>query len=297
MKTIYALGYFDGVHLGHQALLTGCRELAAEAGCGWGVVTFLGHPESLLKGNPPGLINTPADRNRLLRQYGAEKVVQLPFDENMMKTPWRAFLTDLVKNRNAAGFVCGTDFRFGSGGEGTALLLQSFCREQGLSCRLVKQKTLCGIRISSTHIRTLLEQGKLAEAAAFSGHPHVLSGVVVPGKHLGRTIGVPTANLVYPESLLKLPHGVYVCHAEVEGMRYAAVTNIGTRPTVSGEGVTVESWLLDFSGDLYGEKLILTFYEFLRPEEKFENLSALKKRIENDKFTVENVIRKYNAHS
>ncbi len=293
MKTIYALGYFDGVHLGHQALLSACRELARQTGCQSGVVTFLGHPEGLIKGTPPGLINTAQDRRLLLRQYGAEKVVELPFNRALMETAWQEFLAGLVENYDAAGFVCGTDFCFGSGGEGTALLLESFCREQGLSCRLVEQQFLYGVRISSTHIRSLLEQGRLSETAAFSGHLHVLSGCVTEGKQLGRTIGVPTANLTYPEELLKLPFGVYACRAEVEGKIYTAVTNVGIRPTVSGKGVTVESWLLGFSGDLYGKRLKLSFCEFLRHEEKFAGLSALKNRIENDKFIVENVIQKY----
>ncbi len=297
MKYIYALGYFDGVHLGHQALLTACQELAAETGCGWGVVTFSGHPESLLKGKNPGLLNTPADRKHLLLQYGSQKVVELPFDRELMETPWQDFLRDLIGIYDAAGFVCGTDFRFGRGGEGTAQSLQQFCGELGIPCRLVEQQMRKGIRISSTHIRSLLEKGELPEAAGFSGHFHILSGTVVPGKQLGRTIGVPTANLIYPDDLLRLPYGVYACQVQAEGKLYDAVTNIGTRPTVSGTGVTVESWLPHFSGDLYGKEIQITFYEFLRPEEKFSDLSALKKQIENDKFIVENVVRKYKGNS
>ncbi len=293
MKTVYALGYFDGVHLGHQALLSACRELSRQNGCQSGVVTFLGHPDSLLHGKAPGLINTPKDRKDLLLRYGAQRVVELPFDRALMETPWRDFLTELVNSYDAVGFVCGTDFRFGKNGEGTAQRLQAFCREQGLHCHLEEQQYRHGIRISSTHIRGLLEQGSLAEAERFSGHPHILSGVVVRGKQLGRTIGVPTANLAYPRELLELPHGVYACRVETEGKTYTAVTNIGTRPTVSGDGVTVESWLLNFDGDLYGKELQISFYEFLRPEEKFADMSALKKKIENDKIIVENATRKW----
>ncbi len=293
MKYIYALGYFDGVHLGHQALLTASRGLAAETNCQWGVVTFLGHPETLLTGNHPGLINTPADRRGLLTRYGVKTVVELAFDKALMETPWQDFLNHLIAHYGAAGFVCGSDFRFGSGGAGTAALLQQFCGEQGLHCRLVEQQTLEGIRISSTHIRRLLERGDLQRAAAFSGHPHILSGTVVPGKQLGRTIGVPTANLTYPEELVSLPHGVYACCAAVAGKIYTAVTNLGVRPTVLGEGVTAESWLLDFSGDLYGKKLELTFCEFLRPEVKFPDLTALKTQIGQDRLAVQKIIKNH----
>lgn len=282
-KYIYALGYFDGVHLGHKALLTVCRELAGEKGCKTGAVTFLGHPEMLVKGTAPGLINTPNDRNKLLRQLHMDAVVELPFDKALMQTPWQDFLSGLMERYGAAGFVCGTDFRFGRKGEGTAELLQQFCRAHSLSCCLVEQQSLDGIRISSTHIRTLLEAGNIRQANRFLGHPHMLTGTVQTGKQLGRTIGIPTANLAYPKELLKLPYGVYACKVCVDGKSYPAVTNVGTRPTVSGEGVTVESHLLDYKGDLYGKTVELTFYDLIRPEQKFSDLSQLKAQIEKDK--------------
>lgn len=282
-KIIYALGYFDGVHLGHTALLTACRELAGEKGCKAGAVTFHSHPETLLKGSAPGLINTPDDRNKLLQQFHMDAVVELPFDKTLMQTPWQDFLSELMEHYGAAGFVCGTDFRFGRKGEGTAALLQQFCREHDLSCCLVEQQSLDGIRISSTHIRKLLEKGNIREANRFLGHPHMLTGVVQTGKQLGRTIGIPTANLSYPQELLKLPYGVYACKVRVDGKTYPAVTNVGTRPTVLGEGVTVESHLLDFSGDLYGKNVTVSFYDFIRPEQKFSDLTQLKAQIEKDK--------------
>ena len=288
---MYALGYFDGVHLGHKALLDACRELAEQTDCRWGVVTFLGHPDTLVQGKTPGLINTDRDRKKLLWQLHTDTILELPFDEQLMAMPWQDFLSMLVKEHFAAGFVCGSDFRFGKGGEGTAQLLENFCRQEKLSCQTVKQQYLDDVRISSTHIRNLLEQGKLWDANRFLGHPHILSGTVVTGKQLGRTIGIPTANLMYPEELLRMPHGVYACRVDFEGKSYPAVTNIGTRPTVSGTGVTVESHLLDFTGDLYGKEIRVTFYEFLRPEKKFPNLFFLKEQIENDKFSVEKVMQ------
>lgn len=295
-KVIYALGYFDGVHLGHRALLDACRKMAQEQGCKAGAVTFLGHPEALLKQAAPSLINTSVDRNKLLRQFHMDTVVELPFDEKLMQMPWQDFLALLVKEYRAAGFVCGTDFRFGSGGAGTAPALRQYCMEHKLSCSLIPQQYLDGIRISSTHIRHLLRQGAVAEANRFLGHPHILSGTVQAGKQLGRTIGIPTANLCFPQELEMLPYGVYACFAQVSDRVYTAMTNIGTRPTVSGTGVTVESCLLDFSGDLYGKNLTLFFYEFLRPEYKFPDLSCLQKQVEKDKFIVEKVMQNHQLH-
>ena len=199
-----------------------------------------------------------------------------------MIMPWQDFLDLLVSKYNAAGFICGSDFRFGSRGEGTAELLEQYCKERNLSCCVVQQQFLDGIRISSTHIRTLLEQGDILQANRFLGHAHILSGTVQSGKQLGRTIGFPTANFLYPEELLQLPLGVYACQAQVDGKSYNAITNIGTRPTVSGEGVWVESHLLNFSGDLYGKTLVLEFLDYLRPEQKFSTLADLQKQIARD---------------
>lgn len=281
-KFIYALGFFDGVHLGHQALLDAGRELAAKNGCGVGAVTFLAHPDGLVLGKTPALINTPADRERLLIRFGAEQVLQLPFDEKMMAMPWLDFLQMLVRQHRAAGFVCGDDFRFGHKGLGNAEKLRDFCSKNDLFCSVVPQVVLDGTTVSSTHIRSLLERGAVEEANRFMGHSHILSGQVVAGRHLGRTLGIPTANLALPEGIVKLPHGVYACVAIAEGQRHLAVTNIGSRPTVGGHRVTVEPWILDFDGDLYGQTLELEFCKFLRPERKFDSLDELKAQIQAD---------------
>ncbi len=295
MKTIYALGYFDGVHLGHRALLAACRKLAEKNDCHSGAVTFLGHPQQLLTGMPVGLINTNEDRETLLRTQ-TDQIVSLPFDQQLRTMPWQDFCEMLVKEHTAAGFVCGSDFRFGKGGEGTAQCLASFCQARGLVYEILPQQILSGIRISSTYIRHLLEQGKIREANAFLGHPHLLTGTVEHGKQLGRTIGIPTANLPYPSELVRLPHGVYACKAVVDGKGYPALMNIGTRPTVSGEGVNAECHLLDFSGDLYGKYMEIFCYDFLRPEYKFPDLSCLQKQVQKDKEKLKNIIQNYTLH-
>lgn len=289
-KIIYALGYFDGVHLGHQALLRQSRGLSRKNACNSGAVTFLGHPDALLTGVSPVQINTFADRKTLLLQ-GVDRVLELPFDKAMMETPWERFLDCLWRQHQAAGFVCGSDFQFGYQGQGTAEGLHQYCRQRNLPCEIVPQQRLDGIRISSTYIRTLLEQGQMENAARFLGHPHVLSGTVVAGRQLGRTIGIPTANIVYSEGLVQLPHGVYACKAVVEGKSYAAVTNVGIRPTVAGRSVNAESWLQDFSGDLYGKTMTLRFYKYLRPEQKFPDLCALKTQIEKDRRSAIEVLK------
>lgn len=290
-KTIYALGFFDGVHLGHQALLKACLRLAESVGAKPCAITFDRHPQAMFTENPPRLVNSLEDRIRLLRQYGMEEVKVYPVTREVMSTPWEKFLNELV-SLGAAGFVCGSDYHFGNRGEGTAEKLKDYCIAHGLCCGVVSDRTLDGIRISSTHIRSLLETGDIETASRFLGHPHVLSGKVVSGRKLGRTIGVPTANLQLPEDAAALPHGVYACKARIEQRTYMAVTNIGSRPTVGGHRVTVEPWLLDFDGDLYGKEITLCFHAFLRPERKFDSLEELKAEIQKNALQTRKIFEK-----
>lgn len=278
-KTIYALGFFDGVHLGHGALLKACRNLADQTGSLAGAVTFTSHPDAFVSGSAPPLINTADDRRRLLAQYQMNTILPLPFDRQMMAMPWQDFFRLMVETYHAAGMVCGHDFRFGSGGAGNGALLMAACRKAGIPCVVVPEQKIDGITISSTYIRSLLEAGDMERAAQFLGHPHILSGTVVQGHHLGHTLGFPTANLRFPDGLARPRFGVYACLALVDGAKHPAVTNIGTRPTVNGTYITVEPWLLDFQGDLYGRKITLEFYKFLRPEKKFEAISDLQAEI------------------
>lgn len=279
-QQVLALGFFDGVHLGHGVLLRSCRELADRLGVTAAALTFDTHPDTLVTGKTPGLINSPADREKLmLERFRLDRVLTLHFDEAMMHTPWQDFFRLLLDSYHAAGLVCGHDFRFGDRGAGNAEILSAACREAGIPCIVVPEQKLDGITVSSTHIRALLEQGDMTAASRFLGHPHMLSGTVIRGRQLGRTWGIPTANLILPEGVLAPRLGVYACRTWVDGKAYAAVTNVGTRPTVGGHQCRVEAWLLDFEGDLYGRELTLEFLEFLRPETKFPSSVALQAEI------------------
>ena len=280
-KKIFALGFFDGVHLGHQALLRACCQLAQEQNCIPAAVTFDLLPSAVLQNTQPNMLNSAHDRELLLKDYGVEFVYMLSADSDTLSMEWETFLETLLRC-DAAGFVCGQDYRFGKNGVGNWEKLQEFAKMRGLPCVIVPEQTMDGEKISSTRIRTLLEKGDVENANRLLGHPHVLSGTVVPGRHLGRTIGIPTANLLLPKELLTPVFGVYACTLTVDGQTYKAVTNIGTRPTVGGSHVTVEPWILDFSGDLYGREITLHFHKFLRPEQKFGNLEDLKAQIQKD---------------
>ena len=286
-KRIFALGFFDGVHLGHQALLGACVSLSESAGAEAAAITFDRHPRSLFTQDPPPLISTAASRRLLLGRYGITYVKQYPVVPEVMGMPWEEFLTGLLEE-GAVGFVCGDDFRFGRKNEGSVQGLVEFCEARGLPCAIVPEQTVDGKRISSTYIRTQIECGDMETAKRFLGHPHIVSGVVVPGKQLGRTLGIPTANIRLEEGLVVPKFGVYACRVTIDGKTYSAVTNVGTRPTVSGVGVTVEPWILDFDGNLYGQEITLEFHRFLRPETKFGSLDELKAQINRDADTTRN---------
>ena len=280
-KRVFALGFFDGVHLGHQALLAECVALAGKLGARTAAITFDRHPRALFTDAPPPLLSTCASRRLLLGDYGIQDIYQYPVTPEVMGMPWQDFLGQMLEY-GAVGFVCGDDFHFGSRNEGNVHRLVEFCEERGLPCVIVPEQTVAGKRVSSTYIRNQIESGDMETAKRFLGHPHVVSGVVVPGKQLGRTLGIPTANILLEEGLVVPKFGVYACRCIIDGKAYSAVTNVGTRPTVNGVGVTVEPWILDFSGDLYGQEITLEFHRFLRPETRFDGLDALKAQINRD---------------
>ena len=285
-ERVIALGFFDGVHLGHGALLRRAAEEAKKRGCESAVFTFDRPPKEVITGIPCPLINSPEDRAELVKRlYGIDEMIMVPFDDEMRTTPWDRFVTDILVGRyGAVHLVAGHDHHFGHRNQGSPELLREKCTELGLGCDIIPAVTIDGVTVSSTHIRKLLEEGDVETARAFLGHPHVLTQTVGHGRQLGRTIGIPTANLVAPPHVLLPKRGVYAAKITLpDGRAFGGVTNVGVRPTVNnGQDVTVEPWILDFDGDLYGQAIRVEFFRRLRDERKFESLEALKAQIETD---------------
>ncbi len=282
-KRVIALGFFDGVHLGHGALLRRVSQAAAQRWAVPAAVTFDTHPTNLILKAPMPLLTSPSDRADLMRRYyGIQEVIVAHFDHRMMEMPWREFVTDyLVGEHAAVHLVAGHDFHFGYRGEGTPERLQQLCREIGLGCDIIPKVERDHITVSSTYIRTLIAQGEIELANEFLGHPHTLTDTVSHGKKLGTTLGFPTVNLRFQPGVLVPAHGVYATKVQFEnGDSHLAVTNIGVRPTVDdGNKVTVEGFILDFNGDLYGQSVRMEFHKRLRGERKFPSLEALKAEV------------------
>ena len=284
--TVIALGFFDGVHRGHGALLRRTVEVARQLNATPAAFTFDRPPKEVVTGKPVLLINSPEDRRDLAKRlYGIRDVLMVPFDHEMMTTPWADFVTNILVGRyHAVHLVAGHDFHFGYMGKGNPRRLQEKCAQLGIGCDIIPKVEVGGITVSSTYIRTLIESGQMERAADFLGHRHCLTRTVTHGCRFGRTIGIPTVNLTPPDHVLLPERGVYVTRVLLpDGTSVPGVTNIGTRPTVSdGNAVSVETFLLDFDGDLYDKTIRVEFCRRLRGEQRFDTLEALRQEIQRN---------------
>lgn len=282
-RRVIALGFFDGVHLGHGALLGAVRETAARLGAVPCAFTFDKSPTAAITGQSVPLLNTVEDRIRLMRRhYGIQEVVVAPFDA-MQRMDWEDFIAKyLAEELGVVHVVAGHDFHFGYMGKGNPDRLKAKCAELGLGCDIIQKVERDGITISSTYIRTLVAQGEMERAAQFLGHPHSLTQQVTHGKGIGHSaLGFPTVNLRVPEGVIIPAFGVYATRVCFDGRSRAAVTNVGVRPTVADNDgrVTVEGFILDFDGDLYGREVRVEFHKRLRGERKFPTMEALAEEI------------------
>jgi riboflavin kinase/FMN adenylyltransferase len=282
-KTVIAMGFFDGIHIGHGALLQKCVERAREEGAEPAVLTFDNHPDNFVKKEKVELINSATDRIYIIKKYyGIENVFFLHFNDNTMHMNWKDFIECIIDTYSAVHFVVGHDFRFGFKGEGTALRLEEYCREHGLGCDIISPVTKDGIIVSSTYIRKLIAAGEIEQANAFLGHPHIITDMIRTGFRIGRTIEAPTINMLLQEGVLVPRHGVYATKVLLPSGEHMAVTNVGNRPTFNGDRITVETNILDFDGDLYGQTACVEFYSFLRPERRFGSAGELMEQIKLD---------------
>jgi len=290
-KRVIALGFFDGIHIGHAALMKRVLEIGNKTELIPSVITFDAHPQSLIDGSVIPLINSPEDRAGLLRRvFGIDDIIFLHFDKDTVSMTWDKFIVHLVEEFGARHLIAGNDFKFGSGGEGNSKLLKKKCHEIDIGCDIIPDVLYDGIVSSSTYIRELLTAGEIERANAFLGHPHVLTDVVRYGYKLGRTLGTPTINMRFSPGVLVPAFGVYATKVYIEDGQntgekdgHIGVTNIGIRPTVDDSGlITAETHILNFQRNLYGHQIRIEFHKRLRPEVKYNDVNELKAQIQKD---------------
>lgn len=278
-KRVIALGFFDGVHLGHGALLQAVTKAAERLDAAACAFTFDRSPTAVITKQTIPLLSSVEDRIWLMRKYyNIQEVIVASFDA-MQRMDWQDFITEyLVRDLSVVHVVAGHDFHFGYMGKGNPERLKAKCAELGIGCDIIGKVEEDGITISSTYIRTLIAQGEMERARLFLGHPHTLTDRVNHGKKIGRsTLGFPTVNLRVPPRVIVPAFGVYATRVWFDGQCRSAVTNVGVRPTVTDNDgrVTVEGFILDFDGDLYGHEVRMEFFHYLRPEQKFDSMQAL----------------------
>ena len=279
-----AIGTFDGIHLGHQALIKELLTEKEQNSLTAVVYTFLQHPLSVL--NPqkaPPLIMDLKQKIRHFQRYGIDLLLLNAFDEELARTPAEDFLERYLFHRmNIHTVIVGFNFRFGYKGLGDTELLRRECRARGIRAVIVPPVEFEGKTVSSSLIRELILDGDITKANQLLGYPYSLYGKIVTGYQRGRKIGYPTANLLCRPTKVLPKFGVYLTHAIIHGKLFWGVTNVGKNPTFVNDGIHVETFFIDYSGDLYGKNLRLYFDHRIRDEEKFDSPEMLKRRIEMD---------------
>ena len=282
-RAAVAIGKFDGVHLGHKKLLSEIIR-QKKKGLKAAVFTFDPSPEAFFGRISARELSTKEEKRARFKEIGIDILVEFPFNRETAATSPEKFVTDILLGRMNAAFVAaGSDLSFGARGKGNFELMSKLADEYGFEAKRIHKIEKKGKVISSTLIRGLVESGKMEDAAEYLGVPYSIFGTIVHGRALGRKIGIPTLNQIPPVNKLLPPFGVYYSEVLVNGKTYKGMTNIGIKPTVTDEAaVTAETYLYNFSGDLYGWDADTRLLTFRRPEQHFDSIKTLKKKMEED---------------
>jgi riboflavin kinase/FMN adenylyltransferase len=280
--TALSLGKFDGVHRGHEALISHLRE-KKEEGLKAAVFTFDIPPKKLTENNNYRVLSTNAEKRKILEERGVDYLLQCPFTKEIMMMEPEDFVDWIVRRLNVKSIVTGEDFCFGHDRRGDHRLLSKLAHKYGYELKVVEKLCYKKHEISSSYIRDIIIKGDIETANFLLGYPFFVMGEVIYGRQLGRRIGIPTINTDITSEKLLPPKGVYVTRVRIDDKSYRGVTNVGSKPTVNNSNkVGVETHIIDYSGDLYGRTLCVDFLHFLRPEIKFPSVDKLKAQMLTD---------------
>lgn len=282
--TVIALGYFDGIHLGHQKLITTVKEIALKKNFKSAIFTFMTHPLSILSTeNTPKLLSSNRTKIEIIESIGIDYMIFPKFSEDIMNIPPETFIKDiLVKVLNVKHVVVGFNYKFGYKGTGNSDTLVELGKKHGFEVTIIEPVTICEKIISSTLIRELIQNGMIKEVNKYLGRAYSVKGKVVPGKGLGKKLSIPTANLKVNEALVLPKSGVYHTSVLYNNSWYNAVTSIGLNPTFKNHPMTIETYILDFNKNIYDKEIEVFFLDRIRSEIKFKSLDELVAQIKKD---------------
>lgn len=293
-ETVVALGNFDGVHRGHQEIISRTVKSAEAAGYKSAVFTFSNHPKNLMSGgNAVKNILYPEEKAKIIEELGIDYMFNIPFDRSILTMEPVQFIDQLLlqtfRMRQA---YCGFNYHFGYKAAGSAELLMKEGMKKGFGIHIQEPFKIDGNLVSSTFIRGLIQDGKVDQCEKYMGRLYAIGGEVVVGNRLGRTIGFPTSNIMIDETMVTPPNGVYVTYCLYNGVRYPSVTNVGVKPTIGTYKKNVETHIFNFDKELYGKKIRVEFLEKTRDERKFDSVEALSKQITEDCITARSYHRR-----
>lgn len=283
LASAVAIGKFDGIHLGHRQLI-GKIVAKKQEGMKAVIFTFNPSPSALFSKVKEKELTSLEEKRKLFESLGVDVLVEFPLSFETAATPKEIFVEDiLVKKLNAKFIVAGTDLSFGKNGEGNSAFLKEESKKYDFQVEIIDKISYKGEIISSTLVRKAIVEGDVKKAHFMLGSPYFVQGVVEKGRQIGRTIGFPTVNIMPPEEKLLPPNGVYKTEVIVDDRIYEAITNVGCKPTVTDDRqVFIESYLYNFTENIYGKKIEVHFLEFMRKERKFDSIEDLKKQLQKD---------------
>lgn len=285
-KTIVTIGTFDGVHIGHQKIIEKLIQETKKADCESLILTFFPHPRMVLNGSSSiKLLNTINEKSSLLEKMGLDNLVIHPFDKKFSNLSAEEFVkTILVDSFNLKKIIIGYDHRFGNNRAANIDDLISFGKKYDFEVEQISAQEIDSVSVSSTKIRDAITDGNMIVANEFLGYDYILSGKIITGKQLGRTIGFPTANIKIEENYKLIPkNGVYIVKSHLQEKTVFGIMNIGLNPTVNGEDLSIEVHFLDFDADLYNKNITVSVIARIRDEQKFTSIDLLKAQIQEDK--------------